>query len=1175
MTKVKKSGTRRLLTLILSAALLLGIVPAYAVSFNDTIGHWAQYDIDRWSDTQIIEGSNGLFRPDDPITRGEMATLFTRMMNYHTAARNTFSDLPDAWYTDPILRCVDAGIMQGDGSTVRPTAYITRQEAATMICRALNIEGVSGRTSFSDDWDIADWARPYIRALNDRRLIDGVGGGNFAPNANINRASVVRLLDNATGRVYNRAGTYTGNFGNSVVISAAGVVLSDTTIEGDLIIAEGVRDGSVELRNVIVRGHIFVKGGGSNTIDLYDCTINGITVMRRDGVPRIRLHGRSSVTTTNLRYGATLEETSGLTGSGFGDVEISATSDNSTIRADLYGDFGNLTQNCRDADLRITGSVQDMYIHANTRITGELRYRNAYVDTSYGCTINGERISSSGIPNRLTSVTITMPGGTDVARVGDTLTAATVVSGSLSLNYRWFWASSNLPTDSSNWNRISSATYKTYDVSSEMVGRYIMVEVSANYDGYDHSVRAKTYDPVANETGGKSTITVENYTNTNSTRNESSVRFVFTRPVSLGVDGSYAELPDKYDFKYSDSYWFAVRVNNGTISEDDSLIASAIYSRTDNSITVTLSGDAAIPANRVTVKLNRTIYDVNGSEHRPANSPTAVRIASVSMWQNGGANGNASLDTTPPVASAATAGNSSSSVKLVFNEPLGYYINNVYRPVPNSYNFRNLAGVSGLFAVSFGGAPQLGDGSVLAALYSTVDNSITVSLDENLSPDLELTIAPLINFYDVYGNPLTPAKAGVFYRKQRETRWYRADSQAEADASAAGGMLIGYPAFVSGHNPPRVGETVRVGPGSLNIETGLTYTWYRVSTSSAPDKELGTGTSYTPVKEDINHDLKVTVKSTDDKFTGTHSITTASVVTRLESNITAATETINVNYSEAIDLTKISGLFRVTSDGKRVYEIDPSYIGAHLTPEGILRVPGPGEYEITLRTEQSDTYSKHDPVAATIRITRNAPRSIVATAVFDDASKEAGSIKFSAYEMKSDASVLFVKSTSVSNSTSQGETWGEGEYFSGVGYKLVNGNTSSNTFTGSFVGTGTGSRAFYLVETDSAYNVIRTGVLKVTDAETVAVLVIDNRASASDSDIEISSFKIDDEAPVTSFTSYEIADNYYRIYMPRSNKKITLTVATAGAKEYSVNLSFNGSDYSQVITPTRSNFGLK
>jgi hypothetical protein len=71
---------KRVSILVAVAMLLTLMLPsasAASVSFSDTAGHWAEGAIGTWSGYGVIQGDNGKFRPDDPITRGEMAVILT------------------------------------------------------------------------------------------------------------------------------------------------------------------------------------------------------------------------------------------------------------------------------------------------------------------------------------------------------------------------------------------------------------------------------------------------------------------------------------------------------------------------------------------------------------------------------------------------------------------------------------------------------------------------------------------------------------------------------------------------------------------------------------------------------------------------------------------------------------------------------------------------------------------------------------------------------------------------------------------------------------------------------------------------------------------------------------------------------------------------------------------
>lgn len=59
---------KRICAWFITVAMLLTMLPsAFAVSFADTRGHWAEDEINRWSDRGVIQGHDGDFEPNSPI----------------------------------------------------------------------------------------------------------------------------------------------------------------------------------------------------------------------------------------------------------------------------------------------------------------------------------------------------------------------------------------------------------------------------------------------------------------------------------------------------------------------------------------------------------------------------------------------------------------------------------------------------------------------------------------------------------------------------------------------------------------------------------------------------------------------------------------------------------------------------------------------------------------------------------------------------------------------------------------------------------------------------------------------------------------------------------------------------------------------------------------------------
>lgn len=263
---------KRTLSLILAAGMLLGSLSmsAGAAKFSDTENHWAQSAIERWSGLGILTGNTrGDFLPDQPVTRGALAKIIADTMHYTEQAANRYADLPATeWYTPYVLKCVAAGVLNGysDGK-MYPEAYVNRQEACTMLCTAFGIAPKHGaQADFADASSVADWAMPYVAALYEAGYISGVGGGHFAPEQILTRASAVTVLDNAVAGYITAPGAYSETYRGIVIVTCGGVDLTGASIQGSLIVTTPDKD-SVTVKSTTVSGSISSGTGVVNILD--------------------------------------------------------------------------------------------------------------------------------------------------------------------------------------------------------------------------------------------------------------------------------------------------------------------------------------------------------------------------------------------------------------------------------------------------------------------------------------------------------------------------------------------------------------------------------------------------------------------------------------------------------------------------------------------------------------------------------------------------------------------------------------------------------------------------------------------------------------------------------------------------------------------------------------------
>ena len=152
----------------------------------------------------IVGYGNGQVRPQNAITRAEVATIFFRLLTddvreENFTSTNKYTDVAaGAWYNNAVSTLGAMGIITGypDG-TFRPNAYITRAEFAAIAAR-FDADGDKTLAAFSD---IANhWAKNEISVAYNNGWVDGYPDGAFGPQRNITRAETVTLVN----RVLNR-----------------------------------------------------------------------------------------------------------------------------------------------------------------------------------------------------------------------------------------------------------------------------------------------------------------------------------------------------------------------------------------------------------------------------------------------------------------------------------------------------------------------------------------------------------------------------------------------------------------------------------------------------------------------------------------------------------------------------------------------------------------------------------------------------------------------------------------------------------------------------------------------------------------------------------------------------------------------------------------------------------
>lgn len=182
----------------LAAADARAIAAEYGLTLKKSEGN-----VDRTDDEPYINGyEDGTFRPSGTITRAEAATMLAKLSDSfdpNAQYTTTLSDVPEwAWYYKFVAYLNSVGFITGDVyGTYRPDDNMSKAEFAILACRYLGLQP-SGESGFADcKGHMADG---YIAALRVNGYVGGDENGEFHPNEDMIRSSVVMMMNKILDR---------------------------------------------------------------------------------------------------------------------------------------------------------------------------------------------------------------------------------------------------------------------------------------------------------------------------------------------------------------------------------------------------------------------------------------------------------------------------------------------------------------------------------------------------------------------------------------------------------------------------------------------------------------------------------------------------------------------------------------------------------------------------------------------------------------------------------------------------------------------------------------------------------------------------------------------------------------------------------------------------------------
>ena len=427
-------------TLIL---VILATALSFQISASDYEDNWAKGVIDSFIAQKIIAlDANGNVRPSEIITRAETIAVINKAFNFTRTAAVNYTDVSgaDSFYAD--IQIAEAmGYMPNGGnvSEFRPYDALTREEMMIIIARVLELQPRTTLVDikYDDCANMSAEGRGALGALLEPsvNIAESLGDTSFSPQNGLKRNLAFALVNKAmdyykdlqSGRklyssvnvdtTMGSASDVTKNF-NNVTIVGKNAVLENVVVWGNLTIDKNVGSESVTIKNVTVKGNLFIYGG--STVNLIDVNnvVKSLTVNKANNNLTLNISGSSAITEIIVKSGVTIDASS-LTPSKItltNDISkgVKVTVGVNTVKELIVQSAGvNLTINAMTVgELNIARTATGAFVDVTKGSTVSKAVVNAVCDIQGAGTLLAKQVNVNGAnvavsPGRTTTSTST------------------------------------------------------------------------------------------------------------------------------------------------------------------------------------------------------------------------------------------------------------------------------------------------------------------------------------------------------------------------------------------------------------------------------------------------------------------------------------------------------------------------------------------------------------------------------------------------------------------------------------------------------------------------------------------------------------------------------------------------------------------------------------------------
>lgn len=159
---------------------------------------WALESIIGLTNAGIVNGmGDDKFEPSGNVTREQFCKMVVQMFGLDaTDTTSHFNDVDETkWYAPYVTAAVNAGYVQGQSDEYFGIGeVIMRQDMATILYRAINKSGDGVILEFTDNSDIAAYAKDAVAELVGLGIMNGYEDGSFKPRGSATRAEASKVI---------------------------------------------------------------------------------------------------------------------------------------------------------------------------------------------------------------------------------------------------------------------------------------------------------------------------------------------------------------------------------------------------------------------------------------------------------------------------------------------------------------------------------------------------------------------------------------------------------------------------------------------------------------------------------------------------------------------------------------------------------------------------------------------------------------------------------------------------------------------------------------------------------------------------------------------------------------------------------------------------------------------